>query len=279
MPTHWDVLLQNSKISKQEQQQNPQAVLDALQYYTRPSMTQQKWLNYDSGYGNCIDQLSASPFFQKQGLSSSNGTYSSNSLPHLHHINHHQSSQQQQQQQQQLHHSQQQQQQYQKPQLIQKDSFTRTSGTSSNGSTTTTSKASSNLSDEGIQLPDLISPAKSTSHISSQNNGMHGIKTNGSLSIKDGPLFSRTPASEPSVPSYAPPSVPKEEAPPIIPERPTKTMSIYTKPKEEEVIKDLSNGGFGRNAARAKRRVTDIEVLAKLKTIVTIGNPDRKYHK
>lgn len=51
MPTHWDVLLQNSKISKQEQQQNPQAVLDALQYYTRPSMTQQKWLNYDNGYG------------------------------------------------------------------------------------------------------------------------------------------------------------------------------------------------------------------------------------
>lgn len=211
--------------------------------------------------GNCVDQLQASPFFQKQGLSSSNGAYSSNSLPHLHHINHH-------------NHHLQQQQQYQKPQIVQKESFARTSGTSSNGSTTTTSKASSNLSDEGIQLPDLISPAKPNS---SSNNGMHGIKTNGSLSVKE--MFSRTPASEPSVPSYAPPSVPKEEAPPIIPERPTKTMSIYTKPKEEEVIKDLSNGGFGRNAARAKRRVTDIEVLAKLKTIVTIGNPDRKYHK
>ena len=65
MPTQWEVLLQNSKISKQEQQQNPQAVLDALRYYTRtgPSMDHQKWLNYDNGYGeffctcekHCID--------------------------------------------------------------------------------------------------------------------------------------------------------------------------------------------------------------------------------
>ena len=51
MPKHWEILLQQSKISKQEQQQNPQAVLDALQYYTRPTIPQQKWLNYDNGYG------------------------------------------------------------------------------------------------------------------------------------------------------------------------------------------------------------------------------------
>lgn len=48
MPHQWEMLLQQSKISKQEQQQNPQAVLDALQYYTRPTIPQQKWLNYDN---------------------------------------------------------------------------------------------------------------------------------------------------------------------------------------------------------------------------------------
>ena len=57
----------------------------------------------------------------------------------------------------------------------------------------------------------------------------------------------------------------------------------YTKPKEEEErIPDLSQGQFGanaRNGAKGKRRMTDAEVLAKLRTIVTIGNPDRKYRK
>lgn len=59
MPSHWEKLLQQSKISKQEQQQNPQAVLNALKYYTRAAATvgqgkkPQKWLqqnNYDSNF-------------------------------------------------------------------------------------------------------------------------------------------------------------------------------------------------------------------------------------
>lgn len=60
----------------------------------------------------------------------------------------------------------------------------------------------------------------------------------------------------------------------------------YTKPKEEEEKIDiLSNaligGNFGLNARSAGRRkkISDAEVLAKLRTIVTIGNPDRKYQK
>ena len=51
MPLHWQDLLQQSKISKQEQQQNPQAVLNALKYYTRQDKSSQKWMqpsDYDS---------------------------------------------------------------------------------------------------------------------------------------------------------------------------------------------------------------------------------------
>lgn len=43
MPVAWERLLQQSQISKQEQQKNPQAVLNALKYYTRNDH-QQKWL-------------------------------------------------------------------------------------------------------------------------------------------------------------------------------------------------------------------------------------------
>lgn len=59
MPSHWERLLQQSKISKQEQQQNPQAVLNALKYYTRAAATvgegkkPQKWLqqnDYDGKF-------------------------------------------------------------------------------------------------------------------------------------------------------------------------------------------------------------------------------------
>lgn len=45
----------------------------------------------------------------------------------------------------------------------------------------------------------------------------------------------------------------------------------------------LRNGAFAKNNAVGangrRRKITDAEVLAKLKTIVTIGNPDRKFHK
>jgi hypothetical protein len=43
MPDHWSKLLLSSQISKQEQQKNPQAVLNALKYYTRNDQ-HQKWL-------------------------------------------------------------------------------------------------------------------------------------------------------------------------------------------------------------------------------------------
>lgn len=51
MPPMWAQLLQSAQISKQEQQQNPQAVLDALKYYTQADSTQQKWLQPSSFEG------------------------------------------------------------------------------------------------------------------------------------------------------------------------------------------------------------------------------------
>lgn len=53
MPPMWAQLLQTSQISKQEQQQNPQAVLDALKYFTQTDSSHQKWLqpsNYDGTF-------------------------------------------------------------------------------------------------------------------------------------------------------------------------------------------------------------------------------------
>lgn len=45
----------------------------------------------------------------------------------------------------------------------------------------------------------------------------------------------------------------------------------------------VKNGMFAPNShavnGRARRKMTDAEVLGKLKTIVTIGNPDKKYQK
>uniref|UniRef100_A0AC34QI38 Non-specific serine/threonine protein kinase n=1 Tax=Panagrolaimus sp. JU765 TaxID=591449 RepID=A0AC34QI38_9BILA len=236
MPHQWEMLLQQSKISKQEQQQNPQAVLDALQYYTRPTMPQQKWLNYDN-FGeplqNQLDQLTTSSFFQpKHGIQNiGHGNYSSSSLPHTNHLKNYSN-------------------------LSTKDLIMRNSNGSSNESSST-SKTSSHLSDEIIQK--------------------HG-NGNGN--------FSRLEIKEPIMPSYSAPQIPKEEAPPI-PERPIKTMSIYTKPKEDETIlmtDMIKNGNFNKTTTtnlttRSKKKITDAEVLAKLKTIVTIGNPDKKYHR
>uniref|UniRef100_A0A915LAU6 non-specific serine/threonine protein kinase n=1 Tax=Romanomermis culicivorax TaxID=13658 RepID=A0A915LAU6_ROMCU len=86
--------------------------------------------------------------------------------------------------------------------------------------------------------------------------------------------------------------------PPPIPDRPARTLSIYTKPKEEEeyvkpVVPIDLNGvmnqmatGLAVSSARTvvngqqrRKKLTDEEVLEKLRSIVTIGNPVRKYAK
>uniref|UniRef100_A0A1I7X5W3 non-specific serine/threonine protein kinase n=1 Tax=Heterorhabditis bacteriophora TaxID=37862 RepID=A0A1I7X5W3_HETBA len=71
--------------------------------------------------------------------------------------------------------------------------------------------------------------------------------------------------------NYAPPPVPEDEdpaecaTPPPIPDRPARTISIYTKPKEEEDrVPDLSQGQIGvqaRGVGKGKRKMTDAEVI------------------
>lgn len=51
MPDTWAKLLQQSDISKQEQQQNPQAVIDVLKFYdnnmTKTNDSDEKYMNFN----------------------------------------------------------------------------------------------------------------------------------------------------------------------------------------------------------------------------------------
>ncbi|CAI2357184.1 unnamed protein product [Caenorhabditis sp. 36 PRJEB53466] len=205
MPEAWARLLTDSQISKLEQQQNPQAVLDALKYYTQAEGGQ-KWLQYDMMFIDDAPSRTVSYGLKPQ-------SYSTSSLPY-----------------------------------------------------------------HGSKLQDQrkMSPMTTSNHSSPYKTGPSSPST---FSVND------NRSSMP--PSYAPPPVPHGEmpadiVPPPIPDRPARTLSIYTKPKEEEEkIPDLSKGQFGvqTRGQRSKKKMTDGEVLAKLRTIVSIGNPDRKYKK
>ncbi|CAC5411955.1 Serine/threonine-protein kinase shk2,Serine/threonine-protein kinase max-2,Mitogen-activated protein kinase kinase kinase kinase 5,Germinal center kinase 1,Serine/threonine-protein kinase svkA,Serine/threonine-protein kinase pak-1,Serine/threonine-protein kinase PAK 4,Serine/threonine-protein kinase CLA4,Serine/threonine-protein kinase pakH,Serine/threonine-protein kinase 4 homolog B,STE20-like serine/threonine-protein kinase,Serine/threonine-protein kinase PAK 6,Serine/threonine-protein kinase Tao,Serine/ len=67
-----------------------------------------------------------------------------------------------------------------------------------------------------------------------------------------------------------------DEAPPPIATRPDKTKSIYTKPVE---VEEKTNGAISKNDKPKKKKMTDEEIIEKLRTIVTIGDPNRKYTK
>ena len=62
-------------------------------------------------------------------------------------------------------------------------------------------------------------------------------------------------------------------------------MLKYTKPREEEddqpvAVTNLIAGQYARtNPASRRRKMTDAEVMQRLRTIVTMGDPDRKYQK
>jgi hypothetical protein len=65
--------------------------------------------------------------------------------------------------------------------------------------------------------------------------------------------------------------------PPPIATRPEKTKSIYTKPVEEDKNKTPAVGQ--KQERPKKKKMTDEEILEKLRTIVSIGDPNRKYVK
>ncbi|TKR81902.1 hypothetical protein L596_015699 [Steinernema carpocapsae] len=287
MPKQWAVLLQNSQISKQEQQQNPQAVLDALKYYTQAdALHHQKWLqpsNYDSiptrpilgwntsngssGYGSSASQN----FYALSGNSTSSPSntvsYSTGSLPHYHHN-----------------------------QISSVSPY----------ATAMCSKPPSGYS--YTSSPKVSISSASSQSVTSQQNGYYGVEktptasTIGGYPVMGAPMVRKV--SQPMEPMRS--SIPKnfprssgedvtDEAPPPIPDRPARTLSIYTKPKEEEDKRDsmlITPGKFGTGLIggksangsastnmRNRRKVSDAEVLQKLRTIVTMGNPDRKYQK
>lgn len=96
MPEAWTRLLMDAQISKKEQQQNPQAVIDALDFFTNKEPTNSKWLPYDMSKSSLlllflyliaimyqtafIDDCSPRP---STGSSLAHSTsYSTSSLPH-----------------------------------------------------------------------------------------------------------------------------------------------------------------------------------------------------
>ncbi|KAH7730663.1 Protein kinase domain [Aphelenchoides avenae] len=269
MPHHWEVLLQQSQISKQEQQQNPQAVLNALKYFTRNDAPQQKWLqpsNYDLPHNGGAVSPYFSPYDHlggKGNFAQAQNSYSTGSLPYLHSVKKNQQ-------------------------------FGHYSDASA-GTSAQKASSAAKQSQGGIRL--LSTPALCIVLGGQFTNGQH--TSLGSYTSSDRSSSDRISSDDPRrgvaseeidirnsmPPQYAPPPPPDDDeanaAAPPIPERPMRTLSIYTKPKEEEEKAEvLQNGAFGKNAAPTRRRkITDAEVLAKLRTIVTIGNPDRKYHK
>ena len=110
-------------------------------------------------------------------------------------------------------------------------------------------------------------------------------------------------ASTPSVTSLPTPENDEPEAPPPpIATRPEKTKSIYTKPVDEDeedpnalkvpaLAKESISGGKENNGTSAtqapknanerpkKKKMSDEEILERLKTIVSVGDPNRKYTK
>ncbi|KAI3422209.1 p21 protein (Cdc42 Rac)-activated kinase [Globodera pallida] len=225
MPKSWELLLQQSQISKQEQQQNPQAVLNALKYFTRTEGNDQKWLQPS----NSFESPTLSSIFEHQISLDNRG----NQLP-----------------------------------------FNNNTGYSS-----------ASLPHSPKRLNGTVPPCYTTKDSCHQTGKMETSRREFGEGGDD-LVRSSLP------PQYAPPQLPVKddddddepgEAPPI-PDRPKKTLSIYTKPIEHDepakIIPDylLKNGNFGRANGR-RRRLTDAEVLARLRTIVSIGNPDRRYKK
>ncbi|KAM3727332.1 Serine/threonine-protein kinase [Dirofilaria immitis] len=263
MPPMWAQLLQSAQISKQEQQQNPQAVLDALKYYTQADSSQQKWLQ-PSSFEGCSSVYRTNVEQQKQqqqrdlnAATHLTGFCSSSSLSHRGH----------------------------------------------------SQNENENGPQESMHRRHLLPASQPNTYHRGLSASVHtGLPKSGQLgsytlyntgehlssgSNSNSSHSSSTTDQHNSHPTdYTAPLVFDDDesgdvpAPPI-PDRPARTISIYTKPKmDEEKIEfcmnnTLIDGHFGltnRSTGRRKK-ISDSEVLAKLRTIVTIGNPDRKYQK
>lgn len=102
------------------------------------------------------------------------------------------------------------------------------------------------------------------------------------------------PSLQTSKVEVSPPTTPEEleeeeedvvGPPPPIAARPDKTKSIYTKPIEEDVKNgslakgDIANNNNTTVSKSKKKKMSDEEIMEKLRNIVSVGDPNRKYTK
>uniref|UniRef100_A0A0K0E0N6 non-specific serine/threonine protein kinase n=1 Tax=Strongyloides stercoralis TaxID=6248 RepID=A0A0K0E0N6_STRER len=305
MPQHWAILLQNSQISKQEQQQNPQAVLDALKYYTQKDNSTQKWLRFDDNqYDNFRDSSTVSPSssYTQFNYTSKTEPVHKKSLPitpSSPYINKN----------------------FNSGYKIQNSSSIGYSSPNGMGSSlqkqpnysTISSchnyKLSNNCSlPPNYQQKSTLSPCNVNSsltnlqsqkltnafdNMSIKKKDSFSVSSTSSVSECDASLgggartdLSNTPTNTSSSSKLSFLNNDNGKPPPPIPERPPRTLSIYTKPKDEDEKMSstiTASGGFGkdvkRDVSQRKKKLSDAEVLTRLRSIVTIGNPDRRYQK
>ncbi|XP_023346290.1 serine/threonine-protein kinase PAK 3 [Eurytemora carolleeae] len=158
------------------------------------------------------------------------------------------------------------------------------------------SQALSSPSSQGAGAPSPSPPSSTTvsANIPSPLQPEAPPVTRKSGSSSTPSVFSNTPDQEEEQEEHEP-------APPPIASRPEKTKSIYTKPidedddepnslkvpstiNENEVTDNKSNNNNNvvsksGNERQKKKKMTDEEILAKLRSIVSIGDPNRKYTK
>lgn len=124
---------------------------------------------------------------------------------------------------------------------------------------------------------------------SKTNNGVKFMQyenSSGSAWHSKTPSFEYSPSKQPLIPASNIPQQKYNEPldavrPPPIPDRPEKTKSIYTKRIEDEPLSTAKNDAKPDIQKRkgGKPRISDAEVIKRLRSIVTIGDPNRKYRK
>ncbi|XP_054168945.1 serine/threonine-protein kinase Pak-like [Oppia nitens] len=256
MPANWSQLLQNSNISKTEQKKNPQAVLDVLKWYDSSHKTKdEKYMTINRN----ID-TSPRPSFLAERLAAmttatTTTTLASSSSASVSPIH---------------------------------TKFILTDGCSGGGSTVSSSISILSTPDDDHQQL-LITTATNSNQ---QHQHHHQSTGDNNTELVDDCC---------------------EPCPPPIAARPEKTKSIYTKPVSSEVIvksvnKDIANNNTNNNSSnnnnnsssnnvgsgggggghhhltpqmlkQKKKKMSDEEILDKLRVIVTIGDPNRKFTK
>jgi len=255
MPEAWARLLISSNISREMQLKNPQAVLDVLNYYETSAKLppQDKFMTSSQPSPSPRPSISVS----NNNLRSSGGTSVPPIPPARHHHHHH-------------------------PKVVPPPPYT-PQGTPQN---------TSNLTQQNQQKV----PTSNSGHSIGSNTS--SIKSNDSEKLKN--LEEDLKGVE-------------LNQPPPISTRPEKTKSIYTAPVDEEEsdpnalkVPDLAKETISENSTNTgsksdsnstqdggnqnqnqqkreqrqkKKKMTDEEIMSRLRSIVTVGDPNRKYTK